>query len=138
MHTFTALHCTPLRPKYIFYKISSTFLRWSVLGPTLVYIGPEPTFFKSHQIPKNWTISDQGQRSKWLYRTRANTTFQYIGPGPTSPPRVHLVFVIQVGHSTSLNPWYSFHISMYCGVIVSISYSNSRFPRVQSTYKFQV
>ena len=41
---------------------------------------------RNPQIPKNSTISDQGQRYFSLYRTRANTNFQYIGPGPTFFP----------------------------------------------------
>ena len=61
----------------------------SVLGPTLVYIGLEPTFLKSHQIPKFPNVE--------IYRTRANTQNEDIGLGPTQIPRVHSRLKIRFG-----------------------------------------
>ena len=61
----------------------------SVLEPTLEYIGLEPTFLKSHQIPKSPNFG--------IYRTRANTQNKDIGLEPTLIPRVHSRFKIRSG-----------------------------------------
>ena len=61
----------------------------SVLGPTLANIGREPTFLKSHQIPKFPNVE--------IHWTRANTQNEDIGLGPTQIPRVHSRLKIRFG-----------------------------------------
>ena len=89
----------------------TNFIRGSVLEPTLEYIGLEPTFLKSHQIPKSLDFE--------IYWTRANTKNEDIGLEPTLFSRVHSRSKIRFGIKntygiilTSAQKWILF--SFFC------------------------